>query len=45
MFGVFFHWWEVPLIDGSTVRLPRLIESGRAGLMDMILIGRAVAAD
>ncbi|MQY29731.1 Carnitinyl-CoA dehydratase [Nocardia sp. RB56] len=41
-FGVFCRRWGVPLIDGGTVRLPRIVGEGRA--MDMILTGRAVGA-
>ncbi len=43
VFGVFCRRWGVPLIDGGTVRLPRVVGMGRA--LDMILTGRPVAAE
>ena len=40
--GVFCRRWGVPLIDGGTVRLPRLVGARHA--MDMVLTGRPVSA-
>lgn len=41
--GVFCRRWGVPLIDGGTIRLPRIAGHGRA--MDMVLTGRRVDAE
>ena len=43
VFGVFCRRWGVPLVDGGTIRLPRIVGMGNA--MDMILTGRPVGAD
>ena len=41
--GVYCRRWGVPLIDGGTVRLPRIVGRGRA--LDIILTGRKVPAE
>ncbi|MDN5937953.1 MAG: crotonase/enoyl-CoA hydratase family protein [Salinisphaera sp.] len=42
-FGVYCRRWGIPLIDGGTVRLPRLVGQGRA--LEIILTGRKVPAE
>ena len=42
-FGVYCRRWGVPLIDGGTVRLPRLVGQGKA--LEIILTGRKVTAE
>jgi enoyl-CoA hydratase len=43
VFGVYCRRWGVPLMDGGTIRLPRIVGHGNA--LDMILTGRGVSGD
>lgn len=43
VFGVYCRRWSIPLIDGGTIRLPRIVGHGHA--LDLILTGRGVSGD